>query len=270
MTKSENQMTTTTTLTSTLLGKIFLLLRTIILGALIFVGLTAPFTHITQPTFEEGLTSINNEKKTLILNIKKSYTELSLKLKSNQINQSDYAEQYKKLTIQNDLKISSFKSKKTKVKQELKYRGYVTYRYFLYAVGSFITLLILSFRYWYLILKTAQKSRIKRIYLNLEAFAFSYVALYWLVWVFFTKTDFNINAYKITFLILIALVLLIVLFSIKYIIYMENKKLKIIQYLNQEIFVEIKNDFISLFNEGKYREKYFERCQNILNKQINF
>lgn len=234
------------------------------LGVVLFFALTMPFKHINHPSVKTELSKLKKDSYNKIIN--KFDDDFNLF-----VSQLDEVDQVKfnqiAKTKAEDLKI--YHSNKTAKKEEYKYKGYSSYRYFLYAVGIPFCLLILSFRYWYLILSKNEENRYKKIFLNIEAFAFSYVALYWLAWVSFTNTDFDLKYYKFSYIIITVIILVVVYFIIKAVIYSENKKLRIIQYLNQEIFKDIKNDFISLFDNEKYKKKYFERCSEILNKQVN-
>lgn len=228
----------------------------------IFFALTMPFKHIYKPPASSVLKPLKKDYYKIINNFDK---DLSLFI--NQLPKEEQ-QKFNQLTELKAKKLKEYHTNKKQIKSELSYKGYTSYRYFLYAVGIPFCLLILSFRYWYLILSKNEENRFKRIFLNIESFAFSYVALYWLAWVYFTNTDFDLKYYKISYILITALVLCLVYLIIKAIIYSEQKHLRVIKYLNQEIFVEIKNDFINLFNDQKYQEMYFNKCSDILEKQL--
>jgi uncharacterized membrane protein len=253
----------------TLTLNLTLWVKSILTGAIILIGLIAPFTHIFVNHLDKELTEINKQKTILAKSINKQYKDLYNDLKNNTITVEQYTKLYPKIKTNKNVGYKKIKETKQKILNKHSFLGFKSFRVFLYIIGLPITLLILALRYWYKTLLHLPKSRYQKILYNLEAFAFTFAALYWITWAIFTKQDFKQIVYNTTFILITITTVAITYLILKHIIYTENTKLRVIQYLNKQIFVEIKTDFISLFNDDKYKIKYHKYCNEILDKQLN-
>ncbi|WP_148639310.1 hypothetical protein [Aquimarina longa] len=174
-------------------------------------------------------------------------------IKENNLNTSKNRElmmEYIKIQDQASTKYKSLK----KIREEVKVFHFKNMNVFLYQVSIFIILFILSILFKYLTLQLEYKS-LRRTY-SFVSFVFIFISLYYLVWVFYIKSDLPYLAH-IAAISIIAFSIAIVTHSTMYWFYNKTYIISIyksnIKKLTRHIGIDVKEKYI----KEEDRKDYF-------------
>lgn len=161
------------------------------MGAFIAFALSAPFVHYNYKKLKDW-DVYDAHIKTYDQIIDKSETnrELLLKnLESGALSNTEFVSAIRAWDLKKQTDIAAFHKKRKALREEYSYMGYLSYRYFLYAIGLPVFALFTSLLLLVFLLNPAHVKTLKYFYF-IAVFACMYVACFWVSRSFLTKTDF--------------------------------------------------------------------------------
>ncbi len=212
--------------------------KSLIIGAIILFAVIAPIIHAFQPTLDQQMVEVKKAKKKLVKELNHNSKAIFNDLKAGKITAEEYVIKYEKNKLIKSQKTKQFKKLRSDKLASLSYRGYDTFRYFLFSIGLTIFIFIVSLRYMYKVLKTHSK-----VYEKIEVLLFSCVSLFFVIWASKNTQDYNNQTY-ITTLVLESIVGVVIVYFLIYYYNTIEQKLKkgiklLISYISSDLFDKI-------------------------------
>jgi len=189
--------------TTTNTRKVPNILKVLIIGILVVLATRVPFLH-KQYEYVNSIHSIEytTHKATYKPIIRKRDSSLELlliNLENGTISTEAYIESVKAVKKESILALKKFNIKKTNLKNNYRYKGFLSYSLFLFTIGTPIMTIVLCLLFFYIIMSPVT-SNSKKIVFSIYGSLFLFTATYFVLHAFYAEQvyngDFPKNWYK--------------------------------------------------------------------------
>jgi len=155
--------------------------KTILLGAVVLLAITVPFSHEYQPKKSLDKTNNINDYHEIIKE-RNNLTEDNLsRFEKGDISKEQYLVSFRQVISSSKLKLRNNKKERLAIKSNESYLGYTSYKNFLLGIGFPISGFILSILFLNIVVRNIQNSFKKKYYI-IVSFVFIAAWGYWLAW----------------------------------------------------------------------------------------
>jgi len=169
-------------------------LKSIIIGALVLLAITAPFIHkkynTTNNIYSKEYKLHKAKYKPIIKNRDFVLTTLINDLENGNITIQDYVNSYHKVIGDSKLELQKYSTKKNELQKSYKFFGFNSERLFFQNIGVIVLSLIISLFFLNIVINPITEGLKKKLFIVIGCL-FVFVSVYLLAWVLFAQRVFQ-------------------------------------------------------------------------------